>query len=486
MTNLQVGDNDLLGKRFNGHSLQLFLNSAGVISKQIVWKKYSDDKNTFEIEKTNPALYNGISKFNSGNSLQNIFFPDWITLTKNEHFLNADIVHFHLLHNASFNLSLLPLLTKLKPSVWTLHDPWALTGHCIHPFDCERWKIGCGDCPNLETEFRLKDDTSALNWEIKKDLVHNSEIDIIVASKWMLNLVENSPIFNKKNIHLVPFGLDLNLFKPQSSEDAKQSLGVTRGNIVIGFRASQWKLKGLSYVKDTLNKLRAKKPITLVTFNEKGLMDEFKNRYQVIDLGWVDDEIKLVQAYNATDIFLMPSLAEAFGMMAMETMACGKPSIVFDGTALTEVIHHPQGGIAVSKGNTDKLTSELEDLINNENKRKIIGENAFKLAQAYYNKDRYVNDIISIYKEVTGRRNADQRTSYLLGQLKKIHTEEIIANRAKTGSASGSEKAIEDLRDLVQLLLKNKFSRFIILKIIYPIIKMSLKLVKTIRRIIKG
>jgi len=60
-------------------------------------------------------------------------------------------------------------------------------------------------------------------------------------------------------------------------------------------------------------------------------------KYGVVTPGWIDGE-DLAIALSAADVFVMPSIQEAFGLMAVEAMACGTPVIVFDGTALPGVI----------------------------------------------------------------------------------------------------------------------------------------------------
>ena len=64
---------------------------------------------------------------------------------------NPDVIHLHNLHGYYLNIKILfdYLKQANKPVVWTLHDCWALTGHCSH-FDyigCEKWKEQCFNCP---------------------------------------------------------------------------------------------------------------------------------------------------------------------------------------------------------------------------------------------------------------------------------------------------------------------------------------------------
>ena len=100
----------------------------------------------------------------------------------NQLFLNTDIVHYHLIHNIFFNMNLLPIITRLKLSVWTIHDYWALSGRRIYNFDCDRWLKGCGDCPALDNPFVMGKDNTALNFELKRQAMQNSKISLIVTS----------------------------------------------------------------------------------------------------------------------------------------------------------------------------------------------------------------------------------------------------------------------------------------------------------------
>ena len=59
------------------------------------------------------------------------------------------IVHCFNLHGDYFDLRALSWMSTKAPVVVDLRDAWLLSGHCAHSFDCDRWKIGCGKCPDL-------------------------------------------------------------------------------------------------------------------------------------------------------------------------------------------------------------------------------------------------------------------------------------------------------------------------------------------------
>ena len=62
-----------------------------------------------------------------------------------------DVIHLHNIHNHYIHVGRLFDYIKEHdiPVIWTLHDCWSFTGHCMY-FDfegCDKWKYGCGDCP---------------------------------------------------------------------------------------------------------------------------------------------------------------------------------------------------------------------------------------------------------------------------------------------------------------------------------------------------
>jgi glycosyltransferase involved in cell wall biosynthesis len=229
-------------------------------------------------------------------------------------------------------------------------------------------------------------------------------------------------LFQKANLHLVNFGLDLEQFRQQNTQDAaKRKFGIPEKNLVISFRGSSDIYKGLDYIKECLRQLSTRQPITLMVFQEKGLVAEFAERFQIVEPGWIDDDAAMVDAYEASDIFLMPSIAESFGMMGIEAMACGKPVIAMEGTALAEVLRAEESGcMVVPQGNVNAMRTCLEQLLADENLRRQIGACSRMVAEKYYNKDRYIDELLAVYEQAIERKRGDTRARYLVEQQKKV------------------------------------------------------------------
>lgn len=400
---LQVGATDEEGKRFNGHDLHKNLSARGYSSRNLVWLKTGDDANTAQWQTNNKLkLQRQITRFEYQNNLQSLIYPFAFELPFHKAFKQADLVHYHLIHTGYFSLAALPILTAQKPSVWTLHDPWAMTGHCVHPFECQRWKIGCGECPDLKTIFPLEKDSTAMLWRTKKFLYSSSKIDVIVASQWMLKMAQQSPLMSNFRLHHIPFGIDLNQFAPGDTEARKAALGIPKENVVICLRSNANDFKGLEYIQEAFDLLSVDTPITILAFNQKGHFNRFLGRHQIVEVGWLNDTEKFIEIIQAADIFLMPSIAESFGMMAIEAMACGKPTIVFEGTALPEITFAPEGAISVEK-NVHSLVDSIKLLVENTALREALGKRGRELAIRHYDVSLHVDRITALYDETLKR-----------------------------------------------------------------------------------
>lgn len=434
--NLQISSYDLIGNKFNGFDLHLDLRKHDIDSKQLVLYKHSDDANTY--------YYYFDAKDATKNLLQQKIF------------LDSNLIHLHLIHNI-LDFNYLPIITRLKPTILTLHDPFFLGGHCVHHFDCEKWKTHCQNCPYLHEEFAIDKDISALNFELKKQAIQNSKITGIVASKWMKDKIELSPIWQGKKIYLLPFGVDQQLFKPEESERAKKKFEIPKNNTVLMFRSDAGSFKGLDIIKKALQNLKSVNQVTLITVGQKGLVDELKGKFNVIEYDWIKDDKLLASMYQACDLFLMPSRQETFGMMAIEAMSCGKMVLALDcdGSALPDVINSPYCGMAVKE---DCYADELQKLIDNPSEIYKQNEKSLRFARENYSKDSYVKRMIEIYDEIMKNHQIDEGAKIVLEQLRKnsIFEPEVIYNQ-NVFIANGPTKKMLNLLKHYSLMFFNKY-----------------------------
>lgn len=403
MNVLEVNNIDLPGRRFNGYDIQKLLNQKDEFNcKQIVVYKQSEDDNVIKFfdDDVTYDFFHKLMGFENSLSIHSNLSITSPALQKKDCYKQADIVHFHMYHNTRISLYSFIKVCKKKKVILTFHDPWPITGRCVHYGDCNEWKTGCLKCQYLDTLFPFKEDHCNEMWKLKQIVYHNINPDIIVHSKYMLDLVKQSPLTKHfKNVHFIPFGIDLDMFSNKiTQKEARQKLNIEDNCIVIFFR-NQFEFKGVKYIIDALKKLKTEKKIVILTCDGTGNLDELKEMYEIKELGLLDNS-QLICAYNACDMFLMPSRGESFGMMAIEAMACSKPVIIFNNTALPSVTFAPECGVLVEDKNSHQLMEKIQYLIDNPKEREYRGNLGRKICEENYDINKYNNNLIELYRKI--------------------------------------------------------------------------------------
>lgn len=407
---LHVTDTDLPGRRFNGYDLLDDLAARGITGKQVVLRKQSKNPDVVGLfeGRGDEMLQFKLQQAEQRHSINDLFIPWGRLLADTREFTEADVVHYHLIHNHVLSLYDLPWLFDAKPAVWTFHDPWPLTGHCVHPMGCEGWLSGCHPCPFLGRLFPLADDHADRLWRAKKRVFSNLDVDVVVASTWMLDMVQRSPLTSHfKRIHEIPFGLATTLALTDGHKaDSRRRLGIPADDFVVLFRAHTWEVKGLTHIIEAFAAKPPVRPTTLLTVDGRGMLTQLRRNYRVIEMGWVDDEGLYPRVFSACDVFLMPSLAEAFGLMAVEAMAAGRPVVCFEGTALPGVTHAPECGIAVPTGDAIALRAVLDRLAEDPSEGDRRGRLGMEIVAADYGQKRYLDGLADLYRSVLARHMA--------------------------------------------------------------------------------
>ena len=76
-------------------------------------------------------------------------------------------------------------------------------------------------------------------------------------------------------------------------------------------------------------------------------------------MGFLHDTISLRLAYSASDVFVAPSLMDAFGKTLAESMSCGTPAVCFDATGPKDIVDHKLNGYKAFPFDTSDLTAGI-------------------------------------------------------------------------------------------------------------------------------
>ena len=194
------------------------------------------------------------------------------------------------------------------------------------------------------------------------------------------------------------------MFAPDEAQgSSRRRLGIPENDFVVLFRASTWEVKGLSYLIEALEARRPSRSTTLLTVGQRGLIQGLRSDYRVVELGWVDDKALYPLIFSACDVFLMPSLAESFGLMAVEAMAAGRPVVCFEGSALPAVTHAPECGIAVPAGDASALRDSVDRLAADPSEASRRGRLGKSIVAEHYDFERYLDSMARLYRSVLTR-----------------------------------------------------------------------------------
>jgi glycosyltransferase involved in cell wall biosynthesis len=338
-------------------------------------------------------------------SLQYLFSPSSFLLQRSAWFQWASIIQLHNLHGGYFSHSVLSSLSRHRPVVWHLWDMWAMTGHCSYAYDCDRWKRGCGLCPNLSDYPGLRRDTTAFLWRWKDRVYRNSRLTIVAPSRWMADRARESPLLSRFPIHWIPNGLDLSVFRPIPKSSARDILGIEgNGKRVILFSAHvvTGPRKGGQYLLEGLRRLSGRdlEDVILLVVGENADQWPTDPRWQVRRIGLINDERLMAAVYSAADMVAVPSLADNMANTILEGMACGVPAICFDAGGNAEAVRHMETGYVARPQNVGDLAQGIRLLLTDVDLRKNLAAQAKEVAAREYSMERQAERFKALYEEI--------------------------------------------------------------------------------------
>lgn len=277
-----------------------------------------------------------------------------------------DVIHLHNLHGYYVNLEI--LFTYLKKEfkgkvVWTLHDCWAFTGHCVHYAyaGCDKWKTGCHNCPEKGSyPASMLADRSHKNYLDKKRLFTGvPNMTVVTVSQWLKEQAENSflgcyPVVRVYN------GIDYQIFRPLPS-DIREKLGVGDNKMILSVSDGWNERKGFQRLLDLAKNAPADWRFVIVGLDSDQIPKLPENCIGM-ERTWNQEE--LVQIYTAADVFYNPSVEETFGLVTAEAVACGTPAVVMDSTACPEPLDGC--GVVLKTHETQEALEAVAELLHKE------------------------------------------------------------------------------------------------------------------------
>ena len=397
---LHISESDAAGGAARtAYKVHKGLNGSGHVSRMLVGRKVTGDGDIRRIKRSDGwrAADRAFGELSDRLDLQYLFYPSSFAVARDPWFREADVVQLHNLHGSYFSFTALPTLTRRRPTVWLLQDQWAFTGHVAYSLDCERWRHGCGSCPYLAEYPRLRRDTTALLWRLKRRVYERSLLTLIVPSRWMLELVRASPLLSRFPVERIPHGVDTAVFRPMPKDEARRRLGLPEDRPLVLFSASDLNepRKGLHLLEKAL--ARMDEPPLLALAGAGEVPRHVETRW----LGSISDDALLAQAYAAADVLAVPTVADALTQTAIESIACGTPCVAFDRGGVTDVVAHLDTGYQARFVDVDDLARGLETVLADAER---YAQRCREVAEREFSVDVQVRRYVALYEHVLDGR----------------------------------------------------------------------------------
>ena len=224
----------------------------------------------------------------------------------------------------------------------------------------------------------------------------------------------------QEKIRIIPPGVDLSHFYPIPPDEAKEFVGVPLEKRMLLFVGRIEPLKGIRTLLKAIAHLsdngQAEENLCLAVIggeleDEHGNdSEEMKLLYQLRDEYDLQDLVtflgkrsqdSLPYYYSAADVVIMPSHYESFGMVALESMACGTPVIASHVGGLIHLVEDGVTGYHVPVEDHVALSHRISGLLSDKALRYRMGHDAFALAKKY-SWENIVDRVLDLYRELVG------------------------------------------------------------------------------------
>lgn len=226
--------------------------------------------------------------------------------------------------------------------------------------------------------------------------------EVIACSRFMVREVIDGFELPPEKVHLVPNGVDIDLWTSPSSADPAAA-PVTRGPLVVAWGRVQYE-KGFQVLVRAIGALRQQVPgIHCIIAGRGSYLAELQTQIDMegvgdlVDLaGFVpDDELRRI--LQRAGCVVIPSLYEPFGIVALEGMAAGAPTIVARTGGLAEIVEGTGAGLLFEPGSHMDLADRIADVLTDSSRATSMSDTAAALLRQKYTWDAIAAATIDVY-----------------------------------------------------------------------------------------
>lgn len=327
----------------------------------------------------------------------------------------CDVINLHWIAGFMNYDSFFAQVPQDIPIVWTLHDINPFTGGCHYDHGCGKYTDRCGACPQLGS--RDTGDLSEEIWQRKREAFEQIEparLRIVTPSRWLASEAERSTLFGRFPVSAIPYGLDTDVFSPRDRCLARDALEVPEEAGVVLFAAASVgnRRKGFALLAQALTSLNDLSNLFLISLGRgRPIVD---SKIPHLHLGHIENDRLLSLVYSAADVFVIPSLQEAFGQTALEAMACGTPAVGFAIGGIPDMVRPGITGLLAPPEDVAALGVAIVELLRDAGRRVEMSDNCRRIAVKEYSLEAQAQRYVELYEKVLAQNQASSAERHAL------------------------------------------------------------------------
>jgi glycosyltransferase involved in cell wall biosynthesis len=213
--------------------------------------------------------------------------------------------------------------------------------------------------------------------------------------------------YTPNDIHKIHNGVhrDNHLRSADLADKFREKIGIGKSEIIISIVGSLDKRKGIDVLLSAVAKIKGFKNFKVLIIGD-GDEEWVKELVQINDL---KDYVQLFpfqdpyEFYNISDIFVLPSRKEGFGLVVVEAMLMGIPVIRSNTEGARDQILHEQEGFIFKSEDSVELSSYLYKLMNDEELRRKVGISGREKAEKFFTSTRMSTETLKLYSDILNK-----------------------------------------------------------------------------------
>ncbi len=223
----------------------------------------------------------------------------------------------------------------------------------------------------VKNAIGIGEDSSELRIVTEREAVNDCQRIIASTESEKNELIQRYGALPEK-IGIVPCGVNMELFQPVDRATARQKLGITADNIVL-FVGRIDPLKGADRLIKAIPYLNTYDDLRLIIIggdeysqSEVDKLHKLTGELDIEDRVTFQGMVKQAQLpyfYSAADVCVVPSYYESFGLVALESLACGTPVVATDVGDLKNIIRQGETGYVVTENTPQNLADSINSIL---------------------------------------------------------------------------------------------------------------------------